>query len=71
MNEKQKELLAAYLDQDITILAISFLKAGNISSDTLTVHYNRKDGSQWKLITDRVLGNGEVISSSVKVNAPG
>jgi len=67
MNELQRELLAGYLkDSKLDILGITFLKGGNISKDSLTVHYYKKDGTEWRLITDSVSPNGEVESKSVK-----
>jgi hypothetical protein len=67
MNELQKELLIGYLrDGEIDILSINFLKGGNISSDSLTVHYYKKQKHEWFLTTDIVTPTGEVQTRSVK-----
>jgi len=67
MNELQREILAGYLrDRKLDILGITFLKGGNISKDSLTVHYYKQNGKEWNLITDSVSPLGEVESKSVK-----
>lgn len=67
MNELQRELLIGYLrDKEVDILSINFLKGGNISEDTLSVNYYRKEKSQKFLTTDVITPSGEVKRSSIK-----
>jgi hypothetical protein len=60
MNKVQRGVLSRFLNDDnIEIYAISYLKGGNISSDSLSINYYAREREEWFIFSCEVDAEGK------------